>query len=309
MIDDSPVPLAARWTVECGGRLADRGRCEVIACSHVSTHIDRILQCGNDVLALEDRMIGWTQEGAPPNGCPASIAMGDSLGKLAYQLAASNIVVSLDHLRTVAQAVGTGILPAYALMSLIRTGHECALAAEWLMEPSIGEEGRISRGLAAQLDDFEERKKFEDSVGASRAEVSSGKSAERRIVELLSLAEQRDLMRSSKDGTRIPLEALAGGVRLFELFKSGDGQSGAWLYRYYSGFAHGKRWAVTSKVRPVGSADRYGHLPGVVEIDLAEVELVMRLSTVAVGRAVRHFAALRHHEAGAPSRSDETEDP
>jgi hypothetical protein len=57
-------------------------------------------------------------------------------------------------------------MPTYAHMSLIRTAHESALLAYWLVEPGIDSATRLARGIAARADDYEERRNFEESIGA-----------------------------------------------------------------------------------------------------------------------------------------------
>ena len=109
--------------------------------------------------------------------------MSDPLAAFAFHLAVASITTSLDHLRTVAQVVQTALIPAFALMSLLRTGHECALVGEWLLEPSITDEQRIARGVGAQISDYDERRKFEDAIG--RPPPARGQLATERLSALL----------------------------------------------------------------------------------------------------------------------------
>jgi hypothetical protein len=59
-----------------------------------------------------------------------------------------------------------GLMPTYGHMFLIRTAHESALLAYWLVEPGIDSATRLARAVAARADDYEERRNFEESIGA-----------------------------------------------------------------------------------------------------------------------------------------------
>jgi hypothetical protein len=56
-------------------------------------------------------------------------------------------------------------MPTFAHMSLVRTAHESALLAYWLMDPGLDAVTRHARGIAAQRNDYVERDNFEKSVG------------------------------------------------------------------------------------------------------------------------------------------------
>jgi hypothetical protein len=73
-----------------------------------------------------------------PPGSAARLDTSDKLGALAYDLAATYLRASLDHLQAWRALFQTGVIPSFAQISLLRTAHETALIAYWLMEPELG---------------------------------------------------------------------------------------------------------------------------------------------------------------------------
>jgi hypothetical protein len=127
---------------------------------------------------------------APAPGSRAARDLADPARAYAHDQAIGCIKAALDHLVAWrALLVDAKIMPTYAHMSLLRTAHEAALLAQWLMDPSIDDDTRRARGIAAQFADYQERKKFEDSIGGPRMPLS-GKSAADRITDLLATAAQ-----------------------------------------------------------------------------------------------------------------------
>lgn len=222
-------------------------------------------------------------------GSRAFNALSDNHGAMAFHLAASSLIASLDHLGTVADIVSSGRIPTYALMSLLRTGHECALVAEWLMDPTIDDNTRVSRGVGAQVADYEERRKLEDTLKAP--EPGRGKLARHRIDDLLQEALPRGYAKPNKKGAIVPSDPLPGAVALFDMY---EGDSGSFLYRYASGFAHGKQWALVQGAEPTRPMDAYGHSVGRVTASDQHTVALSALATDAAERSVSAY--LRHHE-------------
>ena len=125
----------------------------------------------------------------PAEGSPAARDTTEQPERAyAHDQAHGCIRAALDHLVAWRQLLfKAGIMPMYAHMSLLRTAHEAALLAEWLMDPAIDDDTRRARGIAAQFEGYEERRKFEESIGGPRIPLQ-GKSASGRIADLMSVA-------------------------------------------------------------------------------------------------------------------------
>lgn len=212
-------------------------------------------------------------------------------GGVRLHLAVASITTSLDHLRTVAQVVQTALIPAFALMSLLRTGHECALVGEWLLEPSITDEHRIARGVGSQISDYDERRKFEDAVG--RPPPARGQLAAERLSALLRDASARGYTKDNAKGMPVAIAPLPSTIDLFDRFETTTARTGSWLYRYYSGFAHGKQWAITLGGQRQGPSDQHGHTAARVDANDVAIITTMTLATDAALRAVSSYTDLR----------------
>ena len=250
-----------------------------------------ILADGNRVLAAERVMKQFVLASPPSPQSRAGVAMSDPLAAFAFHLAVASITTSLDHLRTVAQVVQTALIPAFALMSLLRTGHECALVGEWLLEPSITDEQRIARGVGAQISDYDERRKFEDAIG--RPPPARGQLAAERLSALLRDASARGYTKDNAKGMPVAIAPLPSTIDLFDRFETTTARTGSWLYRYYSGFAHGKQWAITLGGQRQGPSDQHGHTAARVDANDVAIITTMTLATDAALRAVSSYTDLR----------------
>jgi hypothetical protein len=250
-----------------------------------------VLGDGNRVLGAEQIMKQFVLDGPPPPHSSAGKAMFDPMATFAFHLAATSITTSLDHLRTVAQVVQTALIPAFALMSLLRTGHECALVAQWLLEPSITDDQRTARGVGAQISDYDERRKFEEAI--RRPPPARGQLAVERLGALLRDASARGYAKPNAKGLSVAISPLPSTVDLFDRFETTTTRPGSWLYRYYSGFAHGKQWAVTLGGQRQGPSDQHGHTAARVDANDDAVIRMMTLATDAALRAVSSYAGLR----------------
>jgi hypothetical protein len=103
------------------------------------------LQQREGVLTLSD----------PAEGSPAARDTTESERAYAHDHALGCIEAALDHLVAWRHLLFEArIMPMFAHMSLLRTAHEAALLAEWLMDPTIDDDTRRARGFAVQLEDF-----------------------------------------------------------------------------------------------------------------------------------------------------------
>ena len=255
-----------------------------------TTAYSRILELGNTIVEADRRYTNLIRDAAAASGSRAAAAMPDRLASMAYHLAAVNISVSLDHLRTVAIVVQAGRIPAYALTSLLRTGHECALVARWLTDEAITDEERVARGVGSQYSDLEERRKFETST--ARPAPTVGKLASARIADLMNEAAARGFATTNKKGLLLPSTPQPNIVELFDRFESTELRPGSWLYRYYSGFAHGKQWATTLGAKRASPSDEHGHSTALLEASDQALVMLMELATGAAVRAVSDFETL-----------------
>lgn len=178
----------------------------------------------------------------PPADSIAAMERSDRLRAYGYDLAAMLLGSAIDHLRAWRMLIYGRLIPIYAHFSLLRTAHETAHAALWLVEPGISSDERLARGVAGQFADYEERRKAEADTGIVQAPPA--KSAAQRQADLIGNAKSIGLTRPDKNGkdalpTRVPTT-----VELFERFEPvRPGVKGSFVYRVLSGFAHGKQWA------------------------------------------------------------------
>lgn len=196
----------------------------------------------------------------PANSSPASTELADETKAYAYDLAAVNLRAAIDHLLTWRLLLQAGVMPTYAHMSLIRTAQESALLAYWLMEPGVASGTRHARGIAAQADDYEERRKFEESVGAKPpAPPSKAKLAKDRLAALMAKAAQLGMTKPNKNGDPALRITAPATVELFDLYvPTGTAAKGQAYYRLYSGYAHAKQWALALGVQQVSNSDASG---------------------------------------------------
>ncbi len=182
----------------------------------------------------------------PPPGSAAFVDKNDRLRVLAHDLAPTYLVAALDHLRAWRTLLHAGEVPMYAHMSLLRTAHESALAALWLVEPGVSADERCARGVAAQLADYKERRNVEVAMAITSAPPPA-QTAVQRHAALLAVAEQRGLTKASQKGQAVLITPCLPAVELFDWFEPVHDDSnakGSYLYRLYSGFAHAKQWVL-----------------------------------------------------------------
>lgn len=154
------------------------------------------------------------------------------VGVFAIQAAA----VAIDHLTAWQLLVHGATHPIFSQMTLIRGGMEGAATCRWLVDKAVGREERIARGVAAALEDFNQLRKFEESVGISGTSPDGATSASQWIQEL---SEERD---------RANIQAMPypNMVWLMEHYGRPEVGDSVWLYRLLSAFAHAKQWALSA---------------------------------------------------------------
>jgi hypothetical protein len=214
--------------------------------------VDALFQDLHRVDDLSARLDTIVLQPAPPQS-PAGIGRTDKLQAMGYDLAATYLRAAIDHVHTWLTLLRAGEVPSYAHFSLLRTAHESALIALWLLEPGLSSDDRCARGVAAQLADYEERRKFEEDMAIT--EVSPpARTAAQRQAHLLALAKQQGLTRPNKKGEPILTTPMPSAVELFTLFEPVSRDSkvkGSFLYRFYSGYAHANTTAGAPRDREV----------------------------------------------------------
>ncbi len=245
---------------------------------------------GVSIHLMHQRMASVIQNGPEPGSEAAdALAEPDSLQARPFQLAGAFLASSLDHLVTNVNVIASRTIPAFSLMSLLRTAHETALNALWLVEASITVKERMERGVGAQFADYEERRKIENAMGRTNPEF--GKLAIDRRRDFMNVADEHGMAKLLGSGELGPTCPLPSVVDLFNRYESGDelgGQQsrGEVWYRLYSAFAHGKQWHLlgAGQVRAKGTV-------AAIEADENLLLLTATRARSATERALSEFAS------------------
>ncbi len=187
-----------------------------------------------------------------------------------------------------------GEMPAYAHLSLLRTAHEAALLAYWLTEPTIDTDTRLARGVAAAAADYEERRKFEEAAG--RVATPPGKLAVERLADLIAAADHRGLglVRKNRRGDPILALQVPATVELFDLYEAArQGAKPQLLYRFYSGYAHAKQWALVQGAEQQAPFDPSGRTLALIQGSDAVAVVATQRTINAVRRAITAYEELR----------------
>jgi len=98
-------------------------------------------------------------------------------------------------------------------------GHTNRPARHWLVEPGIDSVTRLGRGVAARADDYEERRKFEESIGAKAPPPPTRhRLAKDRLADLMATATALELTKANKHGVLVLKTPLPSTVELFDRF-------------------------------------------------------------------------------------------
>lgn len=230
----------------------------------------------------------------PAAGSAAAADLADKLRAYAHDQAATAIRAALDHLRSWRTLLNAGEVPTYAHLSLIRTAHEAAFVALWLADPAIDSDTRRARGIAAQADDYDERRKAEEAIGLMVAQPP-GRLAADRLADLMSAADSLGLVSQNRRGQPILAVTLPPAVELFDLYEpvSRPTAKGQFFYRLYSAYAHAKQWAMSMGAQPKVPYDASGRTIALNEgNDLLTVAATQRVVR-AVDRALTAYEQLR----------------
>ncbi len=168
----------------------------------------------------------------------ASRIESQPLGRHVLVMIGAWIAVSLDNLRSALIPVRWGELPTYGPFTNVRTAHEAAVHALWMLDGAIDDSHRVARGCVAFHHDLEERRKFESAINRPKPQV--GKLACERIADLLAEAEAVGLAVNGKF-----IEPRLTTEVLFDRYAEAvaDPNLPPSLYwRLLSALAHGRSW-------------------------------------------------------------------
>lgn len=215
---------------------------------------------------------------------PARQDEGRPLGYLPLTMSATALSFAKDHLLAWRKLQRGGGKPDFAHVTVLRSMLEGAVTCRWVLDPSNTSDERILRASWTQLDDLENRRKFEDSIGATNAARPPGaKSGADRKRELQLEMERLDM----------PLRPL-NMTDLFERYAAVSG-SGGFAYRLAGAFAHNRPWAfLVSVIEPQpGASDFQGTRGAKITADERVSLLVAKLSQDCFAAALRDLATYK----------------
>jgi hypothetical protein len=167
-------------------------------------------------------------------------------------------------------------IPRSAHYTLLRGTFEGVVTCRYAIDQTVSQSMRVSRACALQLEDWRQRKNFEEDSGI-KTPPSPAKTASERI----------DDLRKAMKANGIAEVTLPKMIQLFE--SHGDG---SWLYRVLSAHAHGLEWSfLTGQMTP---AEDPSPIPGSgAGIISASETLTLQMTELAVMRLEKSFAELR----------------
>ena len=170
---------------------------------------------------------------------PGSLAELDAqhgLGRFVWELAPASLGVAGDHLETWRRLIEDAhTQPGWAHVTLLRAAIENAAFCRWLVETATTSTERVGRGVAAQLKDWDERRKFEEASGADKLP---------RTGEARTGRERRDELLRCRRAHGVAELQVPDFIKLSGTYAIAEDLGGNALYRLASAFAHGKQWTL-----------------------------------------------------------------
>jgi hypothetical protein len=207
----------------------------------VTSRLDRLLHASERIVS--------DAVAKPVSGSLIATASGTDL-RDAYGYVPAVMFSAEDHFRTILLVIKGGLLPAYALYTLLRAAAEAILRCRHLLDPSITEVQRLARSLNERLHNLNEQNKVSP-------ETLQGHYEER----LARLQQQADAYGITVR-RRIRKDGLAGKILGFDEpvkrdidFFNTYLDSGSLAYRFLCGHAHSMTWVQLSKSRAIPSDD------------------------------------------------------
>ena len=171
----------------------------------------------------------------PVPGSAAQLDLALTDHPSAVVLAGGVLSVALDHLTAWKALIDGGTQPTAAHMSLLRGAMETAVLCRWLVDWRVEPTERVQRAVAAQLDDYGQRSRFEALMGLDTApRTGHARSAVERIEEL----------KAAAAAAGIPVVPMPTMTNLFARFGSPGHEDHRRWYQLVSAYAHGKEWAL-----------------------------------------------------------------
>lgn len=178
--------------------------------------------------------------------------------------------VASDHLTSWKLIVDGRLIPIYSPMTLLRAALEGAVMCRWLVDSRPDPLERVARGIAAQLADYDERRKWEAAIGAQERPPGAGRSGAERLADLV----------AARDADGIPTVHLPGMTDLAKQFGAPGYRDISGFYRLMSAFAHAKPWALhATKLEPAGPSSVPGLRGG--EVTSSDAILIRATDLVA----------------------------
>jgi len=187
-------------------------------------------------------------------------------GDCALMYATQYLQVSVDHLSAWRALFSDAkYAPSFAQMTLLRSAIETAARARWLVDAGQAPAERAHRGALCQLESAVEVRKF--------VETDAGNEMLPRV-RIRERALKKVMARHGYAAGRLNSVDIAEKYGL-----------GAWAWRYTSGYAHAREWAITSGTQ---GEVAYGIRPGQRRVNTsATPRTVIDLTKLTAGLAIQ----------------------
>jgi hypothetical protein len=162
----------------------------------------------------------------------------------AYIHAGALLYASEDHLRTIQSVIQSGLLPTYALWTMLRTSAEAEVRCRHLLDLGVAEVERLARGLNERFDNLIEQRKATRDLAFFRQRVAH--------LEQRATANGIAPVYAKTKGTTGDVvgfgEPAKSVVEFFDLYFT----AGSKVFRYLGGHVHSKPWVQLpmSRARP-----------------------------------------------------------
>jgi hypothetical protein len=172
----------------------------------------------------------------------------------AFDMAYLLIFSAEDHLRTILQVIKSGLVPGFALFTLLRAAAEAVVRCRHLLDPGIDHPARLGRALNERLDNLQEQRK----VRSDDAEMNQHYRERVAYLEERAGAEGVKVIHArtkyGSDGEVIGFrEVVRSDLALFEQYVP----VGSTAFRFLSGYVHSKPWVQVTPSRAL-PADEEG---------------------------------------------------
>jgi hypothetical protein len=244
------------------------------------------------VTVLRERQETVVRANSKARGSPADLDGQHRLGRFVWEIASQSLGVAGDHLEAWRRLIEEAhTQPGWAHMTLLRGATESASLCRWLIDPTATSAQRIQHGVAAQLRDWGERRRFEEASGADKLpRTGEARTGRQRVHELV----------EARRVNGVPEMSVPTFVKLCDDYAIAGDLGGNALYRLASAFAHGMQWTLlVSKSEPPPDATSATE-PGPRRVSASDT-----LSAGVTNCAVRTFEAAVvdfEHYAGAEKR-------